>query len=54
LERGKYHFDLFNASIVAEIDLSKLGDVLDSFLGDENVGNPVNNLLEQIIRDWWN
>jgi hypothetical protein len=39
---------------VAEIDLSKLGDALDSFLGDENVGNPVNNLLEQIIRDWWN
>lgn len=39
---------------MAEIDFNKLGDVLDSFLGDENVGNPVNNLLEQIIRDWWN
>jgi len=39
---------------MAEIDFNKLGDALDSFLGDENVGNPVNNLLEQIIRDWWN
>lgn len=39
---------------MAEIDLNKLGDALDSFLGDENVGNPVNNLLEQIIRNWWN
>lgn len=36
------------------MDISKVGDALDSFLGDENVGNPVNNLLEQIIRNWWN
>ena len=35
---------------MAEIDLSKLGDALDTFLGEGGK----NNLLEQIIRDWWN
>jgi hypothetical protein len=50
LARGKYHFDLFNASIVAEIDLSKLGDALDTFLGEG--GN--DDLLNQIIENWWN
>lgn len=35
---------------MAEIDISKLGDSLDSFLGD----NPTNSLLEQIIQNWWN
>jgi hypothetical protein len=50
LARGKYHFDLFNASIVAEIDLNKLGDALDTFLGEG--GN--DDLLNQIIENWWN
>jgi len=50
LARGKYHFDIFNASIVAEIDLNKLGDALDTFLGPG--GN--DDLLNQIIENWWN
>ncbi len=36
------------------MDVNKLGDALDSFLGDANVGNPSNNLLQQIIVNWWN
>ena len=36
------------------MDISKLGDALDSFLGDEKVGNPSNTLLQQIIENWWN
>ena len=35
---------------MAEIDLSKLGDSLDTFLGQG--GN--DDLLHQIIENWWN
>jgi hypothetical protein len=35
---------------MAEIDLSKLGDALDTFLGEG--GN--DDLLNQIIENWWN
>ncbi len=35
---------------MAEIDLSKLGDALDTFLGPG--GN--DDLLNQIIENWWN
>lgn len=35
---------------MAEIDISKLGDALDSFMGDSSEGS----LLQQVIVDWWN
>lgn len=35
---------------MAEIDLSKLGDSLDSFMDDTSEGS----LLQQIIVNWWN
>ena len=35
---------------MAEIDLSKLPDALDTYLGDASEGS----LLQQIIIDWWN
>lgn len=36
---------------MAEIDINKLGDALDSFLSD---ADDPNSLLQQIITDWWN
>lgn len=35
---------------MAEIDISKLGDALDSFMDDPSEGS----LLQQIIVNWWN
>ena len=35
---------------MAQIDLSKLPDALDTYLGDASEGS----LLQQIIVEWWN